>query len=147
MRSSLRFSPRDPLLLSVAVLVACSGSDSDPEPPAPQISGIWVEFSDASTGVVVSDVYDSSREIVHFDSIAHAMVDLDGVSVAGWTATDNDLAWDQNTIAFSVLFGSEAGERRAYFTETSTGTICDLKIEGPNQLAISPTSETPPQAP
>ena len=143
MGSSLRCSWRALLLLGVAALVACSGSDSDPDPPEPQISGVWVEFNDAE---ITSEVYESDREIVHFDSIALAMVDLDGVGVAGWTTAGNELDWAQSTMAFRVLFGSEAGERRAYFTETRTGTICDLKVEGPNQLSIYPTSEPPPQA-
>lgn len=106
---------------------------------------MWVEFGDTATGFVTTDVHDSDREIVHFDSIAQLMVDADGTSVAGWTARSNELDWDRNTIAFRLLFGSEAGEQRAYFTEAATGTICDLRIDGPDELAISATSETPPQ--
>jgi hypothetical protein len=30
--------------------------------------------------------------------------------------------------AFQVRFGTEGGERRAYFTETGPATICDIAI-------------------
>lgn len=145
MRSSLRLHRGACLLLAIASLSACSEADS--QPAEHQVTGVWVEFDEPATGFVTAEVYDSDREVVQFDSIAHLMVDADGNSVAGWTATGNDLAWDRNTIAFRVLFGSEAGERRAYFTEAATGTICNLRIDGPDDLAISSTSEVPPQEP
>jgi hypothetical protein len=108
------FASPVPLLSTVVGLVGCSGSDSAER--ARELTGAWVEFEDSSAGFVTSEVYDSDREIVQFDGIAHAMVDADGTSIAGWTTAGNDLDWDQNSIAFRVLFGSEGGGRRAYFT-------------------------------
>jgi hypothetical protein len=35
------------------------------------------------------------------------------------------------------------GERRAYFTETATGTICDIVVSG-GALTILPTNVTVP---
>src|SRR6187402_3122978 len=102
MRSSWRILRGACLLPAVVSLSACS--EADPQPAAHQVTGVWVEFDDPATGLVTTDVYDSDREVVQFDSIAHLMVDADGDSVAGWTATGNDLAWDRNTIAFRVLF-------------------------------------------
>jgi hypothetical protein len=43
-----------------------------------------------------------------------------------------------------VRFGTEEGERRAYFTEAGPGTICNLRVAGPDVLFISASSETPP---
>ena len=105
----------------------------------------WVTFRDDAGAFETHEVHDANREVVRFHATDHAMVAaLDGTSVSGWTATGNDLAWDINPVAFRVLFGSEDGERRAYFTETRTGTICDLRITGPDQLSIFATDEPPP---
>lgn len=104
----------------------------------------WVTFSDDGRAFETHDVYDANREVVRFHATDHAMVALDGTSVSGWTATGSDLAWNINPVAFRVLFGFENGERRAYFTETRTGTICDLRIAGPDQLSIFATDEPPP---
>ena len=41
--------------------------------------------------------------------------------------------------AFQVRFGTEAGERRAYFTETGPDTICDIDVVN-GQLVILPTN-------
>ena len=67
-----------------------------------------------------------------------------GNAVGGWITNGNDLRWQRSGGAFRVRFGSEAGERRAYFTEADRGTICNLSISAPEQLSISATSETPP---
>jgi hypothetical protein len=64
--------------------------------------------------------------------------------VSGWTTSGNDLRWNLSG-GFRVRFGTEDGERRAYFTEAGPGTICNLDIRGPNQLSISPSGERPPQ--
>ena len=145
MRSSSRFQQLASLLLAIVSISACSEADS--QPAKHPVTGVWVEFDDPATDFVTGEVYDSDREVVQFDSIAHLMVDADGDSVGGWTTTGNDLTWDRNAIAFRVLFGSEAGKQRAYFTEAASGTICNLRIDGTDDLAISSTSEVPPQEP
>jgi hypothetical protein len=44
---------------------------------------------------------------------------------------------------FQVRFGTKNGERRAYFTEASRGTICDIEVVG-GVLLINPTDVTVP---
>jgi hypothetical protein len=101
-------------------------------------------FVDAETGVRLQAVRDADREIVRFDLQRKAMVSAaSGDAVSGWVSDGNDLRWDRGG-SFRVRFGSEAGEARAYFTESGPGTICNLSISGPDQLSISATSETPP---
>jgi hypothetical protein len=70
--------------------------------------------------------------------------DASGDAVGGWSVTGNDLRWSRNGGAFRVRFGTEGGERRAYFTEAGPGTICNLTLVGPDMLFISGTRETPP---
>ncbi|HEU4578996.1 MAG TPA: hypothetical protein VFS67_12115 [Polyangiaceae bacterium] len=157
----------------LVLLAACGGSDSAPPSNAPASSdtpgseqtGVrpllpsesgdptaasaelepgFAIFVDAETGVMLQDVHDADREIVHFDLQRQAMVSAaTGEAVSGWTTDGNDLRWDRGG-RFRVRFGSEAGEARAYFTEAGPGTICNLSILGPDQLSISATRETPP---
>jgi hypothetical protein len=102
-------------------------------------------FMDPATGFSTDAVHDADREIVRFDTEAGALVsDASGDAVSGWSVTSNDLRWSGFGVSFRVRFGTEAGERRAYFTEAGPGTICDLRLAGPNLLSISGTSERPP---
>ena len=105
----------------------------------------FVTFVDPDSGQALQDVRDADREIVRFDSASQSMIwAANGDPVDGWITSGNDLRWQRSGGAFRVRFGSEDGERRAYFTEAAGGTICDLSIYAPGQLSISPTSETPP---
>lgn len=105
----------------------------------------FVTFVDPESDFSTVEVYDADREVVHFDAALSAMISpQSGDVVPGWNARGSDLSWGRSSIAFRVRFGTEAGERRAYFTETDRGTICDLTISGPDLLSISATSETPP---
>jgi hypothetical protein len=102
-------------------------------------------FVDMSTGYATDAVHDADREVVHFDAALGAMVsDATGDAVGGWSVMGSDLRWTGIGVAFRVRFGTEAGERRAYFTEAGPGTICDLNLVGPDMLFISGTRETPP---
>jgi hypothetical protein len=107
-------------------------------------AGTAAVFRDEASDFETSDVHDADREVVHFDVDASSMV-KDGAAVGGWTTQGNDLSWERSSVAFRVRFGTENGERRAYFTETVTGTICDLGISAPDQLSIFATSEFPPE--
>lgn len=134
--------------LTSTVLIACG--EAQAEAPKRADTGACdvpsrAAFVDAETGFSTARVYDADREVVCFEPALSAMVSSDGTMVADWTASDNALTWQRSPVAFGVLFGSEQGERRAYFTETATGTICDLRISGPDELMIFPTSEPPPQ--
>jgi hypothetical protein len=149
-------------------LVACSGSESPPAAggdttealpllgsgglereasaaPESGVSSAFALFVDPDSGVRTADVRDVDRQIVHFDPQREAMVwAASGDPVGGWVADGNELRWARGG-AFRVRFGTEAGERRAYFTEADRGTICDLEISAPEQLSLRPSSETPPR--
>jgi hypothetical protein len=115
-----------------------------PTVPAPEASP-YVTFIDCTTGFRTDEVHDADREVVHFDAALEAMVSAaSGDRVSGWTVAGADLDWSRSGVSFRVRFGSEAGERRAYFTEAGPGTICNLNLAGPDLLYISGTSETPP---
>lgn len=121
-----------------ATPVASPGDDADEDAP-------FVVFSDAATGFMTDAVHDADREIVHFDGTLGAMVSPDsGDAVSGWRVNGTDLRWSRSGVAFRVRFGTEEGERRAYFTEAGPGTICNLSVAGPDVLFISGTNQTPP---
>jgi hypothetical protein len=142
----------------VTGLWSCSGSDApgtrdasearplsaagDAGPPDP---ARFSRFVDEATGFTTDAVHDADREIVYFDGALAAMVSgASGDRVAGWSVNGNDLRWSEFGVPFRVRFGTEAGERRAYFTEAGPGTICNLRLVGPDQLFISATNERPP---
>jgi hypothetical protein len=101
-----------------------------------------VVFRDPDSDFGTADVYDATREIVRFDAERAAMVSATtGDSVSGWMTDGNDLG---PVGAFRVRFGSEGGQRRAYFTETGNGTICNIVLSGPERVDIYGTSERPP---
>jgi hypothetical protein len=105
----------------------------------------YVTFVDPDSGFGTVEVHDADRQVVHFDAERQAMIwSLSGDAVRGWSTRGSDLSWNRSGVAFRVRFGSEAGERRAYFTETDRGTICNLTITAPESLSISATGETPP---
>jgi hypothetical protein len=108
-------------------------------------SASYVTFVDCTTGFRTDEVRDADREIVHFDASLSALVSAaSGDTVSGWNVDGAELDWSRSGVRFRVRFGSEAGERRAYFTEAGPGTICNLTVAGPDLLFISATSETPP---
>jgi hypothetical protein len=143
-------------LLPLTVLLACAGSDEPGASPTGEVgvlplggsdaeAAAFVRFVDDATGFATDEVHDVDREIVRFDTVQGAMVSLDtGDAVSGWAATGNDLSWSRSRVEFQVRFGTEQGERRAFFTETVAGTICNLAVYGPDQLGISGTSQLPP---
>ena len=47
------------------------------------------------------------------------------------------------TQGFEIRFGTEGGQRRAYFTERGPGTICDIDLIN-GMINVSPTSQTVP---
>lgn len=142
-----------PLLAASAC--ACAGDDpARPERPeraelqplqAQEPSPALVSFVDPESGFSTQNVHDVDRQVIHFDSEQNAMIwGADGTAVSGWSTSGNELRWNRGG-GFRVRFGTEEGERRAYFTESGPGTICNLDIRGPEQLVISASRETPPQ--
>lgn len=129
---------------------SAAGSDTSETPSAddlsPEADPALVRFVDPTTGFETHEVYDANRDIVHFDAEQGAMVwAASGDPVSGWTISGADLSWDRSGVAFRVRFGTEDGERRAYFTETDAGTICDLDIRAEDALSIRATSQRPPE--
>lgn len=129
------------------LLLSCSSSDAGIPDRAEatdieSLNPASVVFRDPDSMFTTADVYDATREIVHFDAEREAMVSArTGDSVSGWVTRGNDLG---PSGSFRVRFGTEGGQRRAYFTETSNGTICDLDLSGPEALNIYATSQRPP---
>jgi hypothetical protein len=131
---------------NVSPLLPSASAGGDAAPGSAPFDPRFALFVDPETGVLLQDVRDADREIVRFDRERQAMVSAaTGDAVSGWATDGNDLRWSRGG-SFRVRFGSEAGEARAYFTESGPGTICNLSILGPDQLSISATRETPPHS-
>jgi hypothetical protein len=105
-----------------------------------------VTFSDPDSDFETSQVLDADRELMQFDAGHSSLVwAADGARIEGWVAQGDELSWTGSGVAFQVRFGSEAGERHAYFTEAERGTICNLEVNAAGQLSIFGTSELPPE--
>jgi hypothetical protein len=152
---------RSGFALMLVGMLACSGSGTDAAPTAqrsvsedtgdavsdtlPLEPAEYVVFVEPGTGFATDAVHDADREVVHLDTARGAMVSAEtGATVSGWRVDGADLSWSRFGVPFRVRFGTEDGERRAYFTEAGPGTICNLRFSGDEQLSISGTSETPP---
>jgi hypothetical protein len=124
---------------------ANGGSEAGTDTGTPPL-GAFTRFTDPISGFSTDEVHDADREIVRFDPSRGAMVlAATGDAVSGWTTNVTDLSWSGSRVAFRVRFGTEQGVPRAYFTETGSGTICNLNISGPERLTIFGTNEPPPQ--
>jgi hypothetical protein len=133
-------------LAVVGGVASCGGSDSAPaapspsSPPPPPASVQLAEFSDPASSFSTSDVRDVedvAEEIVQFDVANNALIwKANGQSFPGYPVSGNFVATDKH---FQILFGTKDGQRRAYFTETASATICDIEVSG-GQLMISPTN-------
>jgi hypothetical protein len=119
-----------------------NGDEGDETTTVEALNPTIVVFDDPDSPFSTSDVYDATREIVRFDAEQQTMVSAaTGDAVSGWMTNGNELG---PYGSFRVRFGSEGGQRRAYFTETGSGTICNLVLGGPGMLDIFATSELPP---
>ena len=138
------------VVLLMVAMPACSDSPTTPTPPPsptqapPPTEPPPVQlamFTDSATGFSTSDVRDVEGEIVRFNRANNALIwAADGRSFPGYPVDGNFLGSGRN---FQVRFGTEDGERRAYFTETVPATLCDIEIVG-SALLISPTNVTVP---
>jgi hypothetical protein len=132
-----------PLLL-VTTTVACGGSPQSstvapaPTPtPAPTPAPVLAMFTDPMTSFSTPDVRDVQGQIMRFDTASNSLVwILNGQSYPGFPVIDTYFIRADKF--FQVRFGTENGERRAYFTEAARGTICDVELSG-SGLAITPT--------
>lgn len=100
-----------------------------------------VVFQDPDSDFSTTDVMDIDREIVRLDGAREELIWIaDGTTAGGWDINGNLLG----NGFFTVAFGTENGQRGAYFTETATATICDIRVDNGNIL-ISPTTVLVPQ--
>jgi len=105
-------------------------------PPVTLASLVLAVFRDPASAFATSDVRDVQDQIVRFDTVANSLIwAADGRSFPGYPVDGNFLRSDRS---FQVRFGTKDGERRAYFTETATATMCDVEVIG-GRLVISPT--------
>jgi hypothetical protein len=133
------------LLMLIEGVAGCGGSDSAPPAPSPSPSPAppppapvqLAEFHDPDSTFSTPDVRDVQEQIVQFDVANNSLIwKADGRSFPGYPVSGNFVAEDKH---FQVRFGTKDGERRAYFTETASATICDIEVTG-GQLMISPTN-------
>jgi len=97
-------------------------------------------FSDPTSTFTTHDVRDVDNQIVQFDTANNALIWVaDGRSFPGYPVSGNSIS----SGSFQVRFGTENGERRAYFTETGPATLCDINVVN-GQLVILPTSRPVP---
>jgi hypothetical protein len=122
--------------LAVAGLSCGSGSS----PSAPSQGSTLATFTDPTTGQATSDVRDVDEQVMRFETPSGVLIWVaDGSRHTGWPVSGQFL---DSAHQFQVRFGSRSGQRRGYFTESVSGTICNLEVSG-GQLRISATSERP----
>ena len=98
-------------------------------------------FAEPENDLRTTAVHDIHGEIVRVNRVSNALVwEENGESYFPGQFFVNNQYWLGNTQFFQVRFGTENGIRRAYFTETATGTICDLRLSSSANLQIFPTS-------
>jgi hypothetical protein len=121
-------------------LIVAPPDDSD---GPPDDTSNFAVFSDPDSDFSTTDVRDVDEEIVRFDTSTNAIVwaeDDTSFQAGQWTVDGVYLAGG----GFQVRFGTKDGERRAYFTETGNGFICQIESQGAF-ISISGTSVPVPQ--
>jgi hypothetical protein len=126
----------------LALAVSCDGTSTDPTPP-PAGSNLAV-FTDPASGFSTTDVRDVDDQIVRFNPADRTLIwTPSNLIFDNWPVNGNLLG---PTGDFQVRFGTVSGQRRAYFTETGRGTICDLQVDSGNVLRLLPTNSLPPNS-
>jgi len=131
------------LVVAVTPFLACNLLQDGPQECADPTANPAVFADPDDATFCTSAVRDVDGEIVQFDTSAKSIL-----WAADGTAYQEGL-WDVDGVfladgQFQVRFGTEGGERRAYFTETGPATICQIEVLGEN-LFISATNVTVPQ--
>ncbi len=104
--------------------------------------GDLVVFEDPDSDFSTTDVMDVDGEIVNLDGAQGELIwAADGTTDDGWEINGNVLG---SSGFFTVAFGTENGERGAYFTETFRATICDIRLDN-GEIKISATNTPVPQ--
>lgn len=100
-------------------------------------------FQDPDSDFSTSDVYDVGDQIVRFDTEAKTIIwveDGRAFQEGAWEIDGNFLTVNA---FFQVRFGNVDGERRAYFTETDTATICDIEVNVDDLFIIATNVPVP----
>lgn len=132
-----------PVVAALALCGCPAATSGDPSQNGQdQVDESLVVFSDPNSSLRTNDVYDVDDEIVHFDPAANALVWVaTGASFPGYPVNENLIGV---TGFFQVRFGTVDGKRRAYFTESAAGTICNITVTN-GSLAIFATNVTVPE--
>ena len=132
--------------MAALLLAAACGDGSSPStptaaPPPPASTANLAVFTDSTSAFQTTDVFDSTGEVVRFNTVENTLIWVAGdLLFDGWVVNGNFL--DQGRL-YQARFGTAGGQRRAYFTESGRGTICDLSVED-GFLQIRPTDLLPP---
>lgn len=100
-------------------------------------------FTDPETGFTTTVVYDSNRDTAQFRVTDDSVVFQDGMAydIGEWEVNGNILDAEQ---FFQVRFGTEDGERRAFFTETEMpDVVCDFFVEDGDFQMVPSTHPVP----
>lgn len=101
------------------------------------------KFQDPDSDFETTEVRDVDGEIMQFDTATNELVwQADGTRIASWTVDGTSLLF--GNLEFRARFGTEDGERRAFFTEVNPPTICDLVVND-GVLTIFATNTPVPQ--
>lgn len=134
--STLRALALATLLVGVG---ACSDDDDSPtEPSAPTLN--LASFMDPMGGFSTTAVRDSEGDVVNFTVDGRLVWPPTMATFNGFPVAGNLIG---STQGFEIRFGTENGQRRAYFTERGPGTICDIDLIN-GMINVSPTSQTVP---
>jgi hypothetical protein len=126
-------------LAALLVGVGACSDDDDDSPTAPSTPTL-ASFNDPRGGFSTNDVRDSEGEVVRFTLDGRLVWPPTMATFTGFPVTGNFIGPTQG---FEVRFGTENGQRRAYFTERGPGTICDIDVSN-GMINVSPTSQTVP---
>lgn len=118
---------------------ACSDDDNSPTAPPPPTLTL-ASFMDPVSNFSTNDVRDSEGDIVRFTVDGRLVWPPTMATFGGYPVAGNLIG---STQGFEIRFGTEGGQRRAYFTERGPGTICDIDLIN-GMINVSPTSQTVP---
>jgi hypothetical protein len=103
----------------------------------------FAKIQDPDSDFETTQVRDVDGEIMQFDAVSNELVwQLDGTRIANWRVEGTSLLFGSSE--FRARFGTENGERRAYFTEVSPPNLCDLVVNN-GALSIFRTNTPVPQ--
>jgi len=101
-------------------------------------------FTDPTTGFTTTDIYDVDGDIVRVNTSEDSLVwDANGMSYSQGVFPVLDGIFLGSNRFFQVRFGTENGQRKAFFTETAAGTICDIRLNGADLQIFATSVQVP----